>query len=55
MLIERIDRSVDRLVYDLYGLTEEEVKTVEESLGSVYERLPRGGMVEELIRSLGKG
>jgi len=27
MLIGRIDRSVDRLVYDLYGLMEEEVKT----------------------------
>ena len=32
MLIGRIDRSVDRLVYDLHGLMEEEVKTIEESL-----------------------
>ena len=37
MLIERVDRGIDRLVYDLYGLTEEEVKTVEESLRSEYE------------------
>ncbi|MCK4733348.1 MAG: hypothetical protein KAT65_12915 [Methanophagales archaeon] len=55
MLIERIDRSIDRLVYDLYGLTEEEVKMVEESLGSEYGGLPRRERVEELVRSLGKG
>jgi hypothetical protein len=44
MLIGRIDRSVDRLVYDLYGLMEEEVKTFEESLENEYERLLRGGL-----------
>ncbi len=27
--IEATDRQIDRLVYDLYGLTEEEVKVVE--------------------------
>jgi len=27
--IEVTDRHIDRLVYDLYGLTEEEVKVVE--------------------------
>ena len=43
MLIGRIDRSVDRLVYDLYELMEEEVKTIEESLESEYGRLPRRG------------
>ncbi len=52
MLIERVDRGIDRLVYDLYGLTEEEVKTVEESLESEYGGLPRRGMVEELVGSL---
>jgi hypothetical protein len=44
MLIGRIDRSVDRLVYDLYGLMKEEVKTFEESLENEYERLLRGGL-----------
>ena len=44
MLIGRIDRSVDRLVYDLYGLMEEEVKTIEESLEGEYGRLLRGGL-----------
>jgi hypothetical protein len=42
MLIERLDRSIDRLVYDLYGLRAEEVKMVEESLG-VNMRGCRGG------------
>ena len=28
--IKIIDAQIDRLVYDLYGLTEEEVKVVEE-------------------------
>ena len=44
MLIERLDRSIDRLVYDLYGLRAEEVKMVEESLENEYERLLRGGL-----------
>jgi hypothetical protein len=26
-----LDRQIDRLVYDLYGLTEEEIKIVEEN------------------------
>jgi hypothetical protein len=26
---ESTDREIDRLVYDLYGLTDEEIKTVE--------------------------
>ena len=30
--IRIVDAQIDRLVYDLYGLTEEEVKVVEESL-----------------------
>jgi len=32
--ITRIDRAIDRLVYDLYGLTEDEVKVVERSVWS---------------------
>ncbi|MCX6833751.1 MAG: hypothetical protein NTW07_01225 [candidate division Zixibacteria bacterium] len=28
--IEATDREIDRLVYDLYGLTEEDIKLVEE-------------------------
>jgi adenine-specific DNA-methyltransferase len=28
--IESTDRAIDKLVYELYGLTEEEIKTVEE-------------------------
>jgi spore coat polysaccharide biosynthesis predicted glycosyltransferase SpsG len=27
------DRQIDRLVYDLYGLTDDEIKLVEESAG----------------------
>lgn len=27
--IELMDRAIDRLVYDLYGLTEEEIRVVE--------------------------
>ena len=29
---ERIDKEIDQLVYKLYGLTEEEIKIVEESV-----------------------
>jgi hypothetical protein len=29
--IDATDREIDRLVYQLYGLTEEEIKTVEEA------------------------
>ena len=31
--IRIVDARIDRLVYDLYGLTEEEVKVVEDSGG----------------------
>ena len=31
--ITQTDREIDRMVYDLYGLTEEEIKIVEESVG----------------------
>jgi hypothetical protein len=30
--IDATDREIDRLVYDLYGLTEEEIQIVENSL-----------------------
>ena len=30
--IKMVDTQIDRLVYDLYGLTEEEVKVVEKNL-----------------------
>ena len=29
--IDATDKQIDKLVYDLYGLTEEEIKIVEES------------------------
>ena len=29
--IEQTDREIDRMVYDLYGLTEEEIQIVENS------------------------
>ena len=32
--IEATDREIDRLVYELYGLTEEEIRIVEESVGA---------------------
>ena len=31
--ITQTDREIDRMVYDLYGLTEVEIKIVEESVG----------------------
>ena len=31
--IETTDRQIDQLVYELYGLTDEEIKIVEESAG----------------------
>ncbi|KAF5081749.1 hypothetical protein DSECCO2_107200 [anaerobic digester metagenome] len=30
--IERIDKEIDQMVYELYGLDEEEIKIVEESV-----------------------
>jgi len=41
----RIDRAIDRIVYDLYGLTEDEIKVVEKSVWGdrfeeMYSRLP---------------
>jgi len=43
--IIRIDRAIDRLVYDLYGLTEDEIKVVEKSVWGekfeeMYSKLP---------------
>jgi len=32
--INQTDREIDQLVYELYGLTEEEIKIVEESVGN---------------------
>ena len=29
---ERLDKEIDQLVYELYGLTEEEIRIVEESV-----------------------
>ncbi len=38
--ITKIDRAIDRLVYDLYGLTEEEIKVVEKSVwGEKFEEM----------------
>ncbi|MDZ7775968.1 MAG: hypothetical protein U5L09_10435 [Bacteroidales bacterium] len=31
--ITQTDREIDRMVYDLYGLTDEEIRIVEESVG----------------------
>ncbi|NPV51738.1 MAG: hypothetical protein HPY60_11170 [Candidatus Methanofastidiosum sp.] len=31
VMIDETDRQIDALVYELYGLTEEEIKIVEES------------------------
>ena len=43
--ITRIDRAIDRLVYDLCGFTEDEIKVVEKSVwgdkfDEIYEKLP---------------
>ena len=43
--ITKIDRAIDRLVYDLYGLTEEEIQVVEKSVwgekfDEMYKKLP---------------
>ena len=43
--ILKIDRAIDRLVYDLYGLTEDEIKVVESSVWGdhfdyMYQKLP---------------
>jgi len=43
--ITKIDRAIDRLVYDLYGLTEEEIQVVEKSVWGekfeeMYKKLP---------------
>jgi len=43
--ITKIDRAIDRLVYDLYGLTEDEIKVVENSVwgekfDEMYSKLP---------------
>lgn len=31
--INRLDHEIDQIVYELYGLTEDEIKIVEESVG----------------------
>ena len=33
MKIETTDRQIDQLVYELYGLTDEEIRIVEEATG----------------------
>ena len=33
MEIETTDRQIDQLVYELYGLTDEEIRIVEEATG----------------------
>jgi predicted metal-dependent hydrolase len=33
--INFVDKQIDRLVYDLYGLTEEEIERIEKSIGIV--------------------
>jgi hypothetical protein len=38
--IDATDRQIDRLVYDLYGLTEEEIRIVEE--GAATPKVPNG-------------
>ena len=37
--IDKTDKEIDRMVYELYGLTEEEIKIVEEATG---ENQPQG-------------
>ena len=55
--ITRIDRAIDRLVYDLYGLTEDEIKVVEKSVwgdrfGEMYSKLPSR---KEALKLAGEG
>lgn len=55
--ILKIDRAIDRLVYDLYGLTEEEVGVVEQSvwgdkLEEMYSMLPAKESALELAQEV---
>lgn len=54
--ILKIDRAIDRLVYDLYGLTEEEIKVVEKSVWGdkfeeMYRKLPAKDIAMKLSES----
>ena len=42
--IEATDREIDRLVYELYGLTEEEIAPVEGATGQVEGRESRASV-----------
>jgi hypothetical protein len=58
--ITKIDRAIDRLVYDLYGLTEEEIKTVEKSVWGekfeeMYKKLPSKGEALKLSEEVRDG
>jgi len=37
--IEHADRQIDQLVYELYGLTEDEIRIVEEATGEKKEKM----------------
>ncbi|MBC7189499.1 hypothetical protein H5U35_04700, partial [Candidatus Aerophobetes bacterium] len=57
--ITKIDRAIDRLVYDLYGLTEEEIKVVEKSVWGekfedMYSKLPSKESALELAKGVSK-
>jgi len=58
--ITRVDRAIDRLVYELYGLTEEEVKVVEKSVwgdkfNDMYSKLPPGDVAVKLSEEVKNG
>jgi len=55
--ITKIDRAIDRLVYNLYGLTEDEIKIVEKSVWGdkyeeMYEKLPSRNDVLKLAEEV---
>jgi hypothetical protein len=55
--ILKIDRAIDRLVYDLYGLTEEEIQVIEKSVWGdkfeeMYSKLPSKENALKLIEEL---
>jgi hypothetical protein len=57
--ILKIDRAIDRLVYDLYGLTEEEIQVIEKSVWGdkfeeMYSKLPSKENALKLIEVLKK-
>ncbi|MCL0089892.1 hypothetical protein M1O54_06040 [Dehalococcoidia bacterium] len=58
--ITNIDRAIDRLVYDLYGLTEDEIQVVEKSVfgekfEEMYKKLPSKENALELSKEVGRG